>query len=296
MSREPLFILSAPRSFSSIVCGLVGQHPECYGLPELNLFMADDLGSLWWGPLALLPIGKHGLLRALAQLHEGEQTEDSVSRAHEWLLRHSRWTPTQVLAHIQELVGPKILVEKSPATVFRQDYMGRLVRLYPKAHYIHLTRHPRATADSMLRLRERFTNELPPALTAADPERIWQRSHDTIMRATAGLPNGQCMRLQGEAFLENLEFFLPQICEWLGVRSDPKAIEAMMHPELSPYARPGPRGAPLGNDINFLESPTIDRSRLERMAQPTLDGELAWRKGESFASPTISLARQFGYS
>jgi hypothetical protein len=296
MMPEPLFILSAPRSFSSVVCGLVGQHPDCYGLPELNLFMADDLGSLWWGPLALLPIGKHGLLRALAQLHEGEQTEDSVSRANEWVLRHSRWSPTQVLQHIQELVGAKILVEKSPATVFRQDYLDRLVRHYPRASYLHLTRHPRGTAESMLRLRERHMHDMPATLNAADPERIWRRSHEAIMKATESLPNGQCMRLQGEAFLGNLEFFLPQICEWLGVRNDPEAIEAMMHPERSPYSCPGPRGAPLGNDINFLESPEIDRSRLARATEPTLDGELTWRKGEGFGKPTISLARQFGYT
>jgi hypothetical protein len=291
MTPEPVFILSAPRSFSSIVCGIIGQHPECYGLPELNLFLADDLGSLWWGPLALIPIGKHGLLRALAQLHDGEQTEDTISSAHKWVIEHSSWSPRQVFSHLQDLIGPKVPVEKSPATVFRQKYMDRLVRLYPNARFIHLTRHPRGTAESMLRLRKVYEQNGMP-----DPERIWTRSNEIIIKATGDLPNGQCMRLQGEEFLQNLDHFLPQLCEWMGVRGDAEAIKAMMHPERSPYACPGPRGAPLGNDVNFLNSPALDRSRLARAELPALAGQLSWRKGESFGKATLSVARQFGYS
>jgi hypothetical protein len=129
-----------------------------------------------------------------------------------------------------------------------------------------------------------------------DPERIWTRSNEIIIKTTGDLPNGQCMRLQGEEFLQNLDHFLPQLCEWMGVRGDAEAIEAMMHPERSPYACPGPRGAPLGNDVNFLNSPALDRSRLARAELPALAGQLSWRKGESFGKATMSVARQFGYS
>ena len=29
------------RSYSSLVCGMLGQHPSLFGLPEVNLFAAD---------------------------------------------------------------------------------------------------------------------------------------------------------------------------------------------------------------------------------------------------------------
>jgi hypothetical protein len=96
--------------------------------------------------------------------------------------------------------------------------------------------------------------------------------------------------------LGNLPRFLLQLCEWLGLRRDPEAIDQMLHPERSPYACPGPRGAPLGNDINFLESPKIDPARLAQAAQPTLAGELSWRPGQTFDRQTMKLARQFGYT
>ncbi len=295
---EPLFILCPPRSFSSIVCGIIGQHPQCYGLPEVNLFLGDDLGGVWNGHAVFMrSFGRDGLLRALAQLHEGEQTPDSITRAHEWILQHSNWPIKTVFEHLQELVAPKILVDKSPSTVFRRDFLARALRNFPTANYLHLIRHPRGTAESVMSLRatheqvNRFVGDSPNM----DPERTWRTTHDMIVAMTEDLPLGQCMRLKGEELLAHLDIFLPQICEWLGIRQDAEAIEAMMHPEASPYASPGPRGATRGNDPNFLENPKLDRERLARMREPTLSGELSWRPGEFFQPGTNKLAKQLGY-
>ena len=41
--RQPLFILALPRSYTSLIAGMLGQHPQAYGLPELNLFTVDRL-------------------------------------------------------------------------------------------------------------------------------------------------------------------------------------------------------------------------------------------------------------
>ncbi|UOM35544.1 sulfotransferase [Acuticoccus sp. I52.16.1] len=293
---EPLFILCPPRSFSSIVCGILGQHPQCYGLPELNLFLAEDLRSLWHGPMSM-PIFRDGLLRALAELHDGEQTEDTIMRARAWISAHFEWDVPRLLAHIQELVGPKILVEKSPSTVSRPDYMARLRTLYPNANILHLTRHPLSNGESIVALRDRF--EALQAVArgpSSDPERMWTRAHELILHGTADCELGQAMRMQGEALLSDLACYLPQICEWLDIDTSPAAFEAMMHPEASPYATPGPRGAPRGNDPNFLQNPAIDPQRLARIRVPSLDDALPWASGEHFNERTRSLAMRFGYS
>jgi hypothetical protein len=293
---QPLFILSPPRSFSSVVCGILGQHPQCYGLAELHLFFADDLGGVMQGTYRGSMV-VDGLLRTLAQLHDGEQTEDSIIKARRWTLAHANWSIRKVFDHIQELVGPRLLVEKSPATIYNSDYVGRLLHHFPKANLLHLTRHPRSTGESLVVLRDRF-----PRLQNAtrgrpqlDPERIWRVSHKVAVAMTADLPPGQCMRLKGEAMLRNLPLYLPQICEWLDLRTDAEAIEAMMHPENSPYATPGPRGARFGNDPSFLDNPKLDHERLANVKEPRLDGELSWRPGETFAPETRQMAKQFGY-
>jgi hypothetical protein len=294
----PLFILSPTRSFSSVVCGMLGQHPQCYGLPELHVFFADDLGGVMdWSDRAFGAVVLDGLLRTLAELHEGAQTEDGIRHAREWMESRRDWSIRSVFDHIQEVVGPRILIEKSPATTFRREFLERLLQTYPNANLLHLIRHPRSTAESAINLRSQHQalNRLAGGRQQWDPERIWQVSHALSVTVTESLPPGQRMRLKGETLLCNLDVYLPQICEWLGIRRDPEAIEAMMHPENSPYARPGPRGAPFGNDPNYLENPAIDHERLARIKEPRLDGELSWRPGESFSPQTRRLAKQFGY-
>lgn len=296
---EPLFILCPPRSYSSVVCAIIGQHPECYGLPELNLFIGDDLAAVWEGFAPFMrTFGKDGMLRALAELHEGAQTADSIARANEWVVQNADWPIRKLFDHLQELVGPRILVEKSPSVVYKTEYMERMLRNFPNANVLHLTRHPRGTAESVLGLREahesvrRFVENIP----GLEPERVWRTSHERILTATEWLPMVQCMRVKGEALLAYLDVYLPQICEWLGIRHDTEAVEEMMHPERSPYARPGPPGATRGNDPNFLEHPRLDLERLVRLKEPSLAGDLSWRPGEVFDRSTLKLARQFGYS
>ena len=295
---EPLFILCPPRSYSSVISGIIGQHPQCYGLPELNLLIGDTLGEVWNHPsFYMRTYGRDGLLRTLAHLHEGAQTPDSVSHAREWAERHADWPVKTVFDHLQELVGPRILVEKSPLFVHQQEFMERLLRIFPKANLLHLTRHPRGMGTSLVSyLEKQGRGRMLRNNAARDPEETWRQSHERIVVSTEALPPGQCMRLKGESFLGRLDVYLPQVCEWLDIRRDEEALAAMLHPEDSPYASPGPRGALRGNDPNFLENPELDLDRLVRIAEPSLAGELSWRPGEGFGEPTIKLARELGYS
>ncbi|RAI04296.1 sulfotransferase [Acuticoccus sediminis] len=292
---EPLFILCPPRSFSSIVCGIVGQHPQCYGLPELNLFLADDVRGLWHGPMSM-PIFRDGLLRALAELHDGEQTDDTVMRARAWITAHLDWDTRKLFDHLQELVGPRILVEKSPSIVSRDDYIARMLRIFPDANILHLTRHPATNGESIIALRNRFDALQAVARgPAADPERMWNRCHEVILKATSDLPLGQCMRIKGETLLSDLDCYLTQICEWLDIDTSRSAFDAMMRPETSPYARPGPKGALRGNDPNFLSNPAIDQARLARINSPSLEASVPWGDGGILSERTRKLAMRFGY-
>ena len=296
--REPLFVLCPPRSYSSIVCGMIGQHPDCYSLPELNLFLGDTLGEgLDSHPLLNRFMGRDGLLRALAQLHDGQQTDQTIRRARAWIATHSAWPVRKVFDHIQELVGDKILVEKSPIFAKDRRYLERMLSVFPRASLLHLTRHPRGMGESYIKLRagNDTIRQAAEIFGARDPEWIWHETHALIASIAGELPLGQYMRLKGEALLADPENYLLQVCQWLDIRTDAEAIAAMMHPEQSPYAHPGPPEAPRGNDPNFLSNPAIDRARLAGLDVPRLDGEVNWRPGEMFTTETRRLAKQLGY-
>src|SRR5438552_2712037 len=121
---DPLFILCPIRSFSSIVCTMVGQHPDLYGFPELRLFNADTLDGVLHFHEKMLAIEEStlhgsrdgviashilffklrgqrramtarfsdGLLRAVAELVCGGQTTEGVRAAQAWLDARLDWS------------------------------------------------------------------------------------------------------------------------------------------------------------------------------------------------------------
>lgn len=298
---QPLFVLSAPRCFSSVIGTMLGQHPQTYGLPELNLFVGDTLGDVWNMLDVVFKAGTDGLLRTLAELHEGEQTEETVIRAREWVMRRTNWPIKRVLDHISEHVGDKMIVEKGPTQAFLGGALDRIYDNYPMANYLHLVRHPRAQGTSALRLQEYIQQkQLRQGARGGgaprDPEKTWSLCQRNITDFTRTLPPGQAMRVKGEDVMRAPHLYLRQICQWLEIDDSDDAIEAMLHPERSPYACIGPASAPHGNDPNFLNEPALDHARMAKIKEPSLKGEVDWRPGETFTPVVQKLAKEFGYS
>ncbi len=283
------------RSFSSVISSMLGQHPQAYGLPELNLFLADTLGKVIQMLESKRPQGLNGLLRTVAELEYHEQTEETIRRARAWLTQRRHWSIRQVFEHVGRQIGERVLVEKSPSTVLDESRLVRLQRNFPEAFYLHLTRHPRSTCKSIYEIQQKtaILGKRKPS-TQTNSESLWLRTNLNILHFTAKLPPGQTLCLQGELLLSQPELYLPQIAEWLGFRTDAEAIEAMKHPENSPYARLGPPNAPFGHDPNFLYNPSFEKrpTRSEH-----LEGPFEWSASGNnrFSHATLKTARTLGY-
>jgi hypothetical protein len=296
-SQQPLFILCPGRSFSSVVSSMLGQHPELYGVPELNLFVTATVGELIDLAEQRRKIHMlHGVVRVLAQLHSGKQTEQSAEEAWDWLEAHRGWTTKKMYQYLTHLMAPRRCVDKSPTYGAKTQHLKRLFETFPNAYFLHMSRHPRSTGKSLFQVysakaawgRVKSAYDSPMAV-----EDHWISVHKTIMKFTSQLPPGQSMRLQGEQLLSDPETYLGQIAEWLGIRTDSEAIEAMKHPEDSPFSCFGPSSARYGNNLGFLEKPKL---RVGGLPSARLDGPLEWLEDEGeFSRETVELARQFGY-
>lgn len=292
---QTFVILSPPRSFSSVACGMLGQHPQLYGVPELNLFVADTVAGWFEHHTQRLkrPQGTHGLLRTLAQLHDGEQNETSVQAAWVWLAERRDWSTARLLSYLEGRVAPKIIVDKSPMTVIHPDCIERMYRMLPDTQFLHLTRHPVPTAkslDEILSADARSDSQLGRGL---NPFELWCRAHDHILDLCSVLPAGQTLRLKGEWLLENPDCYLRQVCQWLGIRDDGAAIAAAKRTEQSPYARIGPPNARLGNDIKFLRSPELRAARFK--IEPVASDPRVEQLSEDLRLRVISLAAEIDY-
>jgi hypothetical protein len=288
---------------------MIGQHPEMTGLPETNLFAADNyqqLSRLY----SFRPRFQHGLLRAIAELGLDGQTGENIEVAKVWLEENSAESTAVLFEDLVDWTSPRNVVEKSPVYTLNSESLVRIKRAFPDALYLHLIRHPRPNCESVYKLRtqiehgaKRFKqrmSEIGRQFTQVEyrpdaeltPETMWLKPHLNIIEFLEGVPQKQHIRIRGEDLLSDPDLYLPQIAEWLEIRTDSEAIDAMQHPERSPFACYGPLNARFGSDPDFLESPAF---RPYHPKPQSLDQPLSWDSGLTFDDTVKHYAVFFGY-
>lgn len=293
-----VFLLATPRSYSSVITAMIGQHPEMIGFPELKLFAYPTIGELeaslpqYWRSRG----ARHrspGLVRAVAQFAFGGQEMASLDKAQIWLRDRGHWSGADVLDFFLATHSLRTGIEKSPENVESDEALARLSSAYPRAKYLHLTRHPISTQKSMedhlLRMVPGYTMARQPMSGISG----WVATQQRILNFAASLPPDRYFRIKGEDALGNPRSTLTKIAAWLGIRTDEDAVAAMMHPEESPFACEAPRDSGVigGYDPEFLRSPSL------RLAQspPALAPPAGWINNASLWRCTVDLANRLGY-
>ena len=278
---------------------MIGQHPELAGLPELKLFAHRTIAELehslpaYWRRRGFTHRSP-GLVRALAEFEFGGQTRRHIVAAREWLHARGNWSGAEVLDVLLARLAPRQAVEKSPENVISAAALKRLKAAYPNARYLHLTRHPLTTQASASR---HLRDTVPGYSQVGEPMAgiaAWVQVHQRILRFLAAVPEQRARRVRAEDVLNDPDHQLREIARWLGVRDDDTAIEAMKHPERSPFARFGSQGSGVigGHDHGFLREPALRRAELPFSLEPPEGwiGEYGlWRRAEA-------LARRLGYA
>jgi len=299
----PLFLLAPPRSYTSLVNAMLGQHPQAYGLPELCLFNVDRLLDLWRGSQTEISengsLVRHGLLRAVSEIYCGEQRTTTINMALAWASLREDWDTGRVFQEIVAKLHPLVPVEKSPSYTMSVKRMQAMHRTFPDARFVHLVRHPVGQCKSLMAINdgafclkvEAF--ELGEDYALLEPQIAWHDININILNFLREVPAERQIRLRGEDVMAEPQRYLAEIARWAGLRDDDAAVDAMMHPERSPYACFGPINALFGNDPNFLAGPTF---RPHTPKVPSLKKPVPWRNdGKGLYPEVIALAQEFGY-
>lgn len=308
---DPVIILSTPRSYSSLACAMLGQHPELYDTLEMQLFEVDTLRE-WWAAYGEIH-DSDGLTRTLAEVLLGNQTSMATKFAREWLWRRRTRTTAKVAWMIAEKLYPLALVEKTPiesaSKAIIRARLRRRLRVFPRARFIHLVRNPLTYGLSHLehlekmalsaypwRMDQRYRMMLdestdPPTV---DPQVLWLRVNSLIVDFLERVSADRKILVRGEDLVSEPESELRRITSSLGLRSDLAAIEEMKHPENSPFACLGPRNARFGGDPKFFRSPELRATPVEANR---FSGAAPWRQDKApFKKEVVALARHFGYA
>ncbi|MCB0180221.1 MAG: SDR family NAD(P)-dependent oxidoreductase, partial [Anaerolineae bacterium] len=137
--RNPgiVFVLSGPRSGSTLLRVMLAGHPDLFSPPELHLLQFNDLAernsNLDRSYLA------EGLQRAIMELTDLDPNESAALLA-EW---EAQGLPIhEVYGRLQELAGSRVLVDKTPSYTSHIEILERSEALFTDSKYIHLVRHP----------------------------------------------------------------------------------------------------------------------------------------------------------
>lgn len=299
----PVFLLAPPRSYTSLINAMLGQHPQAFGLPELCLFNVEQLLELWVrtsDEISNDSKTRQGLLRAVAEIYAGEQTSATIRMAQHWAAARQHMTTAEVYQELVAKIHPLIAVEKSPSYTIDVKRMERIHAAFPDARFVHLIRHPVGQCKSVMSMNEGafalFVNAIDFLDDRAilEPQFAWHDLNVNILNFLDHVPPNRQIRIRGEDIMSDPPKYLQMICRWLGIRDDDAAVAAMMHPEQSPFACFGPINALFGNDPNFLSGPTF---RPHVVKVPLLNKPVPWRgDGKGLHPRVVELAREFGYA
>ena len=244
---------------------MIGQHPQLHTFPELQIFNDDTLAEMITrNQERFRRLASAGAIRAIAQVHEQEQTDESCTRAWLWIQKNRHWTSEQFFNYLRERIDPLIGIEKTPVNTWKLSRLKRIIRCYPNAKFVHLTRSVNDNAKSLKEfikeqdklLKRKPSSELTGrAMSREYPASVWHICHRNIMTIKPLIKQGNYLRIKGEDLLNQPEKILTQLCKWLDIKYNHTAIQAMLRPYESPYAFVGPRIAVGGNDGKFMRSP-----------------------------------------
>ena len=209
MQERLIFLIGSPRSGSTLTARMLGAHSAIFAPPETHLL--TPLAHLgFYANVERAPYdpiitrqGAHELVRALPA---GEDDYLAALRA----------CSDAIYERLLDASGRKLLLEKTPAYALVLDF---LAKLYPKAKYLVLTRHPLAVWSSYV---DSFFDGDHEVAHANNP--LLERYVPAIARFLRERPV-PLLQVRYETLVQEPEAELRRVCAFLGIDFEPRMVE-----------------------------------------------------------------------
>ncbi|MDX1996532.1 MAG: non-ribosomal peptide synthase/polyketide synthase [Thermoanaerobaculia bacterium] len=281
--RNPpaVFLLSPPRSGSTLLRVLLAGHPGIFAPPEVDLLSFDTLAERRAAFSGRYAFWLEGLVRAVmasdgcdaataeARLAELEGRGATVAEAYGWL---------------QGRLGGRLLVDKTPSYALDAQVLARAEALFDRPKYVHLLRHPYGMIRSFeeARLDQTFFRHDHPFTRKELAELVWLVSQENILAHLASIEPERHTVVRFEDLVADPRPELERLSAFLGLEFDPEMLEPYKERERRMTDGIHPLAKMLG-DVKFHEHQGIDRGVADRWREAYPEdflGDVTWAMAE----------------
>jgi len=216
ISKNPqaVFILSAPRSGSTLLRVLLGGHPSLFAPPELELLSFDNLQQRHNAFSGRNSFWLEGTLRAMMGIkgYDADQAKIEMEQ-----YEKSSLSTQEMYKLMQECLNDQILVDKTPSYALDINILKKAELIFENPLYIHLVRHPYGMINSFedAKLDQIFFLYEHNYSTRELGELIWLQSNVNILEFFEEIPISRKHTVKFEDMTGNPEDEIKNLCEFL---------------------------------------------------------------------------------
>lgn len=268
-----VFLLSAPRSGSTLLRAVLAGHRALFAPPELYLLGHRDLCSRrhWFGVAHASQL--EGLPRAVMGARGCSAEEANVYVAR---LEAACACTEVVYRELQAAIGGRLLVDKTPYYSANREVLEACERMFDGAIYIHLSRHPYGMIQSFVEARlgqlwwPRLTGPAQIDQCPFHPhqlaEMLWIRINSNILGFLENIPRARRIHVRYEDFVGDPLGVSGRICKHLGIEFDPEMLDPLGSSEKRMTDGLGPSSRMIG-DPKFHTHRGISQASASRWKQ-----------------------------
>jgi acyl transferase domain-containing protein len=291
-NRRAVFILSPPRSGTTLMRVMLAGSSKLFAPPELELLPFDDLGQRTEAYAGMAGLYLEGTTRALMEVRHCQAEEaGALMRGYE----KERMTTAAFYRLLQDSIGDRLLVDKTPSYAVQMQNLRRAELIFDEPLYVHLLRHPCGMIRSFLdykmdqnyRVRYNAKQKFPFS-SQQIAELVWTISHQNILKFLSSIPSSRQMRVSFENLVRDPEAIMHSLSRFLEV----PYVEAMADPYRDIDKRmvdaPHSEGRMQGDQNLLIKHKKIDPAVADRWSRVMTS--------EFLGEAARALASEFGYT
>jgi phthiocerol/phenolphthiocerol synthesis type-I polyketide synthase E len=283
-----VFILSPPRTGSTLLRVLLGGHPKLFAPPELNLLGYGTLQERKAANSGHAVSHLQGTIRAIMQVKECSIEEaQAIIRQYE----EQELSVRQFYCQLQEWIGDRVLVDKSPGYAINPHTLKRAEVYFQDPLYIHLLRHPYGMIRSYMEakldlLMDRQTRDELSYSRRELAELSWTISEQNITAFLKNIPAERQLCIKFEDLVAHPGVIIKDICKFLHLEFHPGMLQPYKEKKQRMTDGVYSQGIMLG-DMKFHRHKGIDPNVAD-----------TWKSDytvDFLGEPTLEIAKFFGY-